>query len=143
MRSIVLLFAGLIVAGAGILVYFAGVPLAAVILTPVGSLLIVMGLIGYFRGSARSKLNAQIMQTGIATDGTVTFADKNYSFLINNKPVYTIVEYTYQDASGTKHVRRVDNIPSDWAIRNKIEVGGIVKVKYMQQNPSQSVMVVG
>ena len=81
------------------------------------------------------------MQTGIAAEGTVTFADKNYSLLMNKKPVYSIVEYTYVDQSGKQHTRRVETIPSDYVIRNKIEVGGKVAVKYAVEDPGQSTIL--
>ena len=81
------------------------------------------------------------MQNGIDAVGTVTFVDKNYLITINNAPIYSIVEYTFKDKLGKDYMRRVDTVPSDWVIRNKIEVDGKLKVKYLKENPVQNIMV--
>ena len=111
------------------------------LLTLLGVIFTLVGLKGLIRGSKTSKVNAQIVQNGIETDATVTFADKNYSLLVNHKPIYSIVEYKYKDNSGSEHVRRIDNVPSDLVIRNNIVVGANIKVKYLQEDPKRSVML--
>ena len=87
-------------------------------------------------------INNVILQTGIDAQATVTFVDKNYSFLVNNKPIYSIVEYEYVDKNGVKHTRRIDNLNSDLVIRKKIEVGNTIKIRYSQTDYSQSIMLI-
>jgi len=142
----ILLFAAAILLGTGVVVALAGggggiLLLPAGILVLVGLLLGAIGLSSTMRGAAASKENAHIMQTGTEADGTVTFVDRNYSLLVNKRPIYSIVEYTYKDPSGRDHVRRIDNVPSDLVIRSKIEVGGAVKVKYLREDPAKSVLL--
>lgn len=139
----VLLFAGFIVLGAGIVVFFAGAgaafALPAGILILVGGFLCVLGFISRIRGAAAVKQNAHIMRTGVETEGTVVFVDRNFYVLVNKRPVYSVVEYTFKDASGKEYTRRIDTVPADLTIRNKVEVGSKVKVKYLPENPAASV----
>jgi hypothetical protein len=146
MVSNVFLFVGIVLLGTGILSYFsfsgnsAFIPLG--ILGGIGLLFTFLGLTGRNRDSKQAKLNLFITQTGVETEGIVLFVDKNYYILLNKKPIYSIVEYKYSDSNGTEHIRKVDNIPSDLVIRNKIEVGGTVKIKYLKEDPKQSVILI-
>ena len=106
-----------------------------------GLLFLILGLRGRSRAAKAAKLNSFIIQTGADANGTITFVDKNYYITINNKPIYSIVEYTFKDGSGKDHTRRVDTVPSDWVIRNRIEVGGALKVKYLREDPDMNVML--
>ena len=108
MRSIILLIMGLIFIGAGVFVYFViGTAFADMpsmvgemqtllqygiggLLAGIGAIMTLSGLIGVMRGAKRSRLDSHIAQTGVETEATVTFADKNYSMLVNNRPVYSI-----------------------------------------------------
>jgi hypothetical protein len=99
------------------------------------------GIVGTIKQSKRNKLNQQIIQYGVAAQGTVTYVDKNYKFLVNNTPIYSIVEYTYLDSNGITHTRRVSNVNSELVIRQKIQVGSIINIKYSAQNPDESVVV--
>lgn len=163
MKQNILLFVGLILLGVGAIVYFSisadtvvevnGKPvqdssLNNILKWSIGGGLGLLGLlflIGGIRGKIRNaKLNKQklhILKTGIETEGKVTFVDKNYSFLINNNPVFSIVEYTYKDKSGTTHSRRINNINSEIVIRNQINVGSIVAIKYDRVDSSQSIIL--
>lgn len=106
-----------------------------------GAIFMLAGLIGLFRGSQQLKRNQFILKNGIEAVGTVTFADKNYYITVNNRPVYSIVEYTYQDKSGITHTRKINNFNSEIMIRKQITVGSKITVKYSPQNPEESVMV--
>lgn len=164
MKNLVILFVGIILIGTGVLVYFSigasnttivvnGVRdnssgTKAILQYSIGGFLAGLGLIftlagmrGRSRDAKHQKQIQHIIQTGIAVDGTATFVDRNYSILINKRPIYSIVEYTYKDRSGTQYSRRVETIPSDFVIRNKIEVGGKVSVKYLSEDPSQSTIL--
>lgn len=99
------------------------------------------GLIGLVRGSKQNKRSAYILQTGVAAEGTVTFVDKNYSILVNKKPIYSIIEYTYNDSNGTAHTRKVNTVNSDMVIRNQIQVGSKIAIKYAADNPAESVFI--
>lgn len=102
------------------------------------------GLLTYLGIKDRRKLAAQaeqLQEFGVEADGTITFIDRNFRMLVNNRPIYSIVEYTFEDNFGHQHTGRVDNFPSDTAIRLKLEVGSRVRVKYLKENPAQSMLL--
>lgn len=101
-----------------------------------------IGVKGQAAAKKQAARNVYILQNGIETQGNITFVDKNYTLLINNAPVYSIVEYTYQDRNGNQHTRRINNIPSEIVIRKQIQVGGTIPVKYAPENSAESVMVI-
>ncbi len=164
MRNNVLLFVALILIGVGAIVYFAissestvitvqgkqvqGGNLQSILkysiggfLSGLGAIFLVRGLRGRARAAEAHKQKLHILKTGIETEGKVTFVDKNYSFLVNQKPVFSIVEYTYQDRAGQTHSRRINNISSDLVIRKQIQVGHSVAVKYSGTHPWQSILL--
>jgi len=165
MRSTILLIAGAILISIGVFLFFIlgmafgtasdfesmpdGIKLLLLLLqygigglvAGIGLILFLFGLKGRSRDAKQAKLNAHIAQTGIKADATVTFVDKNRSIRINKQAIYSIVEYTYQDGSGREHVRRIDNISTELVKRQNIKVGKKVKIKYLQEDPSQSVIL--
>lgn len=164
MISKVLVFVGLFLVGVGALVYYIlGQGNATIIVNGVrdnsvgtmtivqysvgggmaglGLLFIVMGLIARGRAVKQQKQIQHIVQTGIPAEGTVTFVDKNYSIRVNKRPVYCFLEYTYQDSSGNQYTRRIDTMPSDFVIRNNIQVGTKVAIKYASEDASQSAIL--
>lgn len=164
MASKVFLFVGLILMGVGAFVYYKlGQGNASIVvngvrdnseetrqllqysigggLAALGLLFMISGVRGNMRATKQQKQIMHIMQTGIATEGTVTFVDKNYALLVNKKPIYSIIEYSYFDGSGTQHTRRVDTIPSDYVIRHSIQVGNKVAIKYAAEDSSQSTIL--
>ncbi len=160
MRSIIWLIVGLIFIGVGVFVYFIiGTAFANMpamfgemqtllqygiggLLAGIGAIMTLSGLIGVMRGTKRAKLDSHIAQTGAETDATVTFVDKNYSLLVNNRPIYSIVEYTYQAELGNEYANRIENVSTDYVIRNKVEVGSKIRIKYLPAEPVQSVITV-
>jgi len=160
MRSIIWLIAGLIFIGAGVFVYFViGTAFANTpsmfgemqtllqygiggLFAGIGAIMTLSGLIGVMRGAKRSKLDSHISQNGVETGATVTFVDKNYALLVNNRPIYSILEYTYQDELGNEYANRIENISTDYVIRNKVEVGNKIRIKYLPAEPAQSVIAV-
>ncbi|MCE3295811.1 MAG: hypothetical protein K0R65_1525 [Crocinitomicaceae bacterium] len=164
MKNVALLVAGLVLLGVGTIVYYVlGQGNANIVVNGVrdnseetqtilqyslggglaclGLLFAVLGFVGRGRTAKQQKQIAHIIQTGIATEGVVTYTDKNYSLLVNKKPVYSIVEYTYQDLSGQQHTRRVETIPSDFVIRKNIRVGTKVAIKYASEDSGQSTIL--
>ena len=109
-----------------------------VVLFAIGAFLLVTGLM---RAGKNKKKALLIFQTGTATKGRVTFVDKNYSLLVNNKPIYSIVEFTFQDARGNTITSRKPNVSSDLVIRNQIEVGREVPVKYLPDSPQDNILL--
>ena len=107
-----------------------------------GALMTLFGVLGLIRGSKKAKQDNLIAQTGIEREATVTFVDKNYNLLVNNRPIYSIVEYKYQDDFGNEYTNRVENANTNDVIRNKIEVGSMIRIKYLPQDPAKSVMIV-
>ena len=160
MRSIISLVVGVILIGTGIVVYtvigsaFTGV--SSVMpssmdglqfwlqygisggLIGVGTIMTISGMLGFVRGTKQAKQTSHITQTGAPTEAAVTFVDKNYGLLVNNRPIYSIVEYAYQDDLGNEYANRIENVNTDSVIRNKIEVGSKIKIKYLPSDPSQS-----
>jgi len=111
----------------------------------VGLIILLIGLVILLRSRASIKtqkaLAMKIYELGVAAEGTVTFVDKNYSLLVNQKPIYTIVEFKFEDRYGKEHVSRKANVESDLAIRLKLEVGSKVQLKYMNDDPDQNILM--
>jgi hypothetical protein len=112
-------------------------------LMALGGLFAVGGIVGIVRGKKLQKRNEFILLTGIATQASVTFVDKNWSVLVNRNPIYSIVEYTFSDKSGNVYTRKISNISSEIVIRKQIQVGTKIPIKYLPENPTESVMVLG
>jgi hypothetical protein len=164
MKHVVLLFVGLVLVGTAVLLYYKLGSEATTIkingkithsaatkdivrysvggfLALLGVIFILAGLIGRSRAAKQKQLNLQIMQTGIDAEGTVTFVDKNYSVLVNKVPVYSIVEYTYQDRTGKQHTRRVSTLNSELVIRNRVQVGSRIPIKYSAEDSATSILL--
>lgn len=111
----------------------------------VGLIIGLIGLAVFLRSRASIKrqkaLAMKIYERGTEAEGTVTFVDKNYSVLFNQKPIYSIVEFKFQDKYGKEYVGRKNNVGSDLVIRLKIEVGSKVRVKFMSDNPEQNILL--
>lgn len=75
--------------------------------------------------------------------GVITFVDRNFAILVNQAPIYSIVEYTYRDSIGYEHTRRIDNAPSEVIIRAQVRVGSTIPIKYAPEDPSMIIMVLG
>ena len=110
------------------------------ILGGLGSLLTLAGFISMLRGSQKKQKDNRILTNGVDADATVNFVDKNFSFLVNHTPIYSIVEYSYTDHNGNPHTRRVTNVTSELVIRKQVVVGSKIKIKYSAENPAESVM---
>jgi len=124
---------------------WAGQNIAFFIFGFVGLIILLVGLVILLRSRASIKtqkaLAMKIYELGVAAEGTVTFVDKNYSLLVNQKPIYTIVEFKFEDRYGKEHISRKANVESDLVIRLKLEVGSKVQLKYMNDNPDQNILM--
>ena len=109
-----------------------------VVLFAIGAFMLISGLI---RRKKNAKLAMDIYQRGTLVKGNVTFVDKDYSLLVNNKPIYSIIEFTFQDSTGKTHTSRKTGVNSDLVIRDRIEVGGQVAVKYLPENPDTNILL--
>lgn len=107
----------------------------------VGALLVFFGLISLLRSRKSSQLTQLVMANGVPGQGKITFVDRNYGLLVNNRPVYSIVEYTYSDGLGNQYSNRVNNANSDYVIRAGWQVGTSVPIKYLTEDPSKSTIV--
>jgi hypothetical protein len=164
MRSLILLIMGLVFLATGIFTYFvlntafgsipaeaSGMGLGSMqnlfqfgfsaVFGCVGALMALFGALGLVRGMGQAKHANLIAQTGVEKEATVTFVDRNYDLLINNRPIYSIVEYKYRDDVGNEYTNKVENANTNEVIRHKIEVGSTIKIKYLPQDPGKSVMV--
>ena len=108
----------------------------------IGSVLLILSLIGLIKKLNKSRLAKRILQTGIETDALVTYVDRNFSILINNQPVYSIVEYEYRDNEGNEYTDRKDRVPSETVVRSNIETGCTIRIKYLQEDHSKSEPVI-
>lgn len=107
----------------------------------VGALMSFFGVISLFRGGRRSQMNKKVLQEGIDGQGTITFVDRNYSVQINNRPIYSIVEYTYKDGMGNQYTNRVTDANTEFVIRAGWQVGAVVPIKYLSEDPQQSALL--
>ena len=108
----------------------------------IGGLMTLFGLLGLVRGSKRAKQENHIAQTGVEAEANVTFVDRNYGMLVNNRPIYSIVEYAYQDGMGNEFVGRMETVSTDTVIRNNIVVGSKIRIKYLPEDPGKSVPLI-
>lgn len=160
MKALILLVTGLITVGAGFVVYFAtnnastatatsaaasvGIDLGMTMILPsiicwgVGGLLTLFGIVGLLGGMARNTELKEIAVGGVQANARITFLDRNYTLLLNNRPIYSIVEYVFRDNMGREIIRRADNIKTDQVIRAGWQVGSMIQVRYLPQNPSKS-----
>jgi hypothetical protein len=158
----VLVFIGIILVGVGIIVYFsletANITVNGVrsnseglrkvlqfsisgFLAGLGAFFIIGGLRAGARAARQKEQDLHIMQTGVETEGTVTFVDKNYYILVNKNPIYSIVEYTYKSSSGNQHTNRLDMLSSEQVIRKQIQVGTKIRIKYAAEDSSKSIII--
>jgi len=97
--------------------------------------------IGLVKGRWRPGLAERILETGFVAEATITHLDKNYGLIVNEKPVYSIVEFTFHDSSGKERKGRKSKVDSDLAARLKLQVGGTVRVKYLRDAPDSNLLV--
>jgi len=160
MKGMILLIVGVILIGAGALAYFTidtaleGVDTESIpfdfsflrygvggLVGGIGLILAICGLVGISRGLKKAKEDSLIIQTGTDADAVVTFVDKNYTLLVNNRPIYSIVEYSYLDKYGDRHTNRIETLNSEQVIRNQIQVGATIAIKYSTEDPAKSTIV--
>ncbi|HOZ30832.1 MAG TPA: hypothetical protein PLL66_07930 [Bacteroidales bacterium] len=151
----IFIFIGIILIGSGLLVYSVDIQikgntsldeetvklLMLGILGGLGLLFSIFGIVGAIIGRGKIKKQKHILNNGMETEATVDFVDKNFSILVQQKPIFSIVEYSYTDQNGNSHTRRVTNVNSDLVIRKQIQVGSKIKIKYIPDNPGDSVML--
>lgn len=104
----------------------------------VGALMAFFGVISLFRGKRSSQQTEKILQEGVPGQGQITYVDRNYNVQINNRPIYSIVEYTYADGLGNQYVNRINNVNTELVIRAGWQVGTVIPIKYLSDNPQQS-----
>ena len=104
----------------------------------VGALLVLFGVIALVRSGRRRQMTQRVLQEGVSAEAKITYIDKNYRVLVNNRPIYSIVEYTFVDGLGNQYVNRVDNVNSESLIRSGWQVGSVIPIKYNRDNPQQS-----
>lgn len=107
----------------------------------IGLLGVVFLAIGLVKGEWRPGLAKRILETGFIADATITYLDKNHGLLVNNQPVYSIVEFTFRDSNGKERKGRKSKVDSDLAVRLSLQVGGTVRVKYLRDTPDNNLLV--
>ena len=115
--------------------------LPSIVLCGVGGLLVLWGGLALIVGRTQQAEANRVLASGVDATAAITFLDRNWSLRVNGQPLYSIVEYRFQDSTGRDFVRRVDNIPSESAIRAGWQVGSQVQVRYLPQDPSKSVIM--
>lgn len=116
-------------------------PVLLVIFVGIGVVIFFFGLVSFRRARGLFRQHQMILTNGVQTEGRVTFVDRNYNFTINERPVFSIVEYTYTDGSGVQRTNRLDQMNTESVIRSGIQVGSTIQVKYLMDDPSQSTIV--
>jgi len=102
----------------------------------------ILWITGDISGKKTEDLAQKIFKEGRLTRGKVTFVDKNYSLLVNEKPIYSIVEVVFTDEMGREHVARKENIESDLVIRSQVVIGSEIDMKYMRDDPTKTVFLI-
>ena len=127
-----------IVIGAVVLLSLLGVVAIGLIMTVGGGALIYFGVRNLKKGGVEKQ---RLELEGVNAPGEVTYVDRNYSVLFNNQPIYSIVEYKFRDYMGREFIGRKEDISSETVIRQKIEVGSQVMVRYIPASPSQNTLL--
>jgi hypothetical protein len=107
----------------------------------IGGLLILWAIVLLIKGKARREELRQIAATGTDAEGYITFVDRNYSVLVNNRPIYSIVEYRFRDYNGHEFVNRADNLDTNFVLRSGWQVGSSIRVRYLPKDPTKSAIV--
>jgi len=112
-----------------------GVPL---LVAAVGGLLLFFAVVGTIASAQRKKLDAQLATAGADAAGVITFLDRDFTFLVNGRPVHSIVEYRFTDHNGVVHTGRRDDLQSEAVIRAGWQVGTEIPIRYLREDPTQS-----
>ncbi len=124
---------------------FGGQHLVFAIFAVIGLIIFLIGVLLLVTSLTKAKkkraLAMLIYERGVPAEGTVTFVDKNYSILLNQKPIYSIIEFKFRDSSGTERVARKTDVNSDLVIRLKLEVGSKVQVKYLNEDWQKNILL--
>lgn len=145
--------------GAGVVMFFglqsvpwdeSGLPAGVDVLIQYGvpAIFIVIGLVmmsqmirALFKRAYKKRLAKELEIRGVKAKAHVTYVDRNYSILINNRPIYSILEYVYKDRMGNQQTKRLENVPTDVIIRNQIEVGTEVDIIYHEERTDESAWI--
>ncbi len=84
----------------------------------------------------------KLLERGIETTGQVTFIDRNWSIRVNERPIYSIIEYVFE-ANGQQYTRRKTDAPTETVIRSGLAVGQSVPVFYLPEDPDQNMLLIG
>jgi hypothetical protein len=103
---------------------------------PLGIILLIIGLVGLKKKRKAKTAMLEALEHGVDVKGRVTFVDKNYAITMNERPLYSIVEFEFSDDYGHVFTGRKDKVDSELVIRNKIEVGSEVDIRYVPEDPS-------
>jgi hypothetical protein len=106
-----------------------------------GVVFLVLGVLGLRGSGERKKLAMDVFQRGTPAEALVTFVDRNYGLLVNNQPIYSVVEYRFRASNGQEYVKRVDDVSSELVIRNALQVGSKIQIKYLPEDPTKNVML--
>jgi len=124
-----------------------GEPLLWLIFVIPGLLTFLVGFILFLVGKAQirgyqrkaeiiSDNRERLERQGDRTVARVTYVDKNYGLLVNNAPVYSIIEYQFTDYYGKLVTAKKLDVPSELVVRQQITVGDEVSVMYDRKNPA-------
>jgi hypothetical protein len=101
-----------------------------------GIILLIIGLRALKKKRKAKTAILDALQHGVDAKARVTFVDKNYTITMNERPLFSIVEFEFSDDYGHVFTGRKDQVDSDLVIRNKVEVGSEVDIKYLPEDPS-------
>lgn len=107
----------------------------------VGLLSFIPGVFAFRKGRKEASYRREALENGVDSTGKITYLSPNYSFTINDRPVYTIIEYTYEDSLGYEFTDRINNANSEKVIRAGWQVGSEIPIKYLSNEPEKSAIV--
>jgi len=145
----VFIFIGVVLCGVAALVYtkapqsndpFAGFVTCAIV-GGLGLLFLLLGIVFLAKSKQNAARLAEILSSGTPAEATVTYVDRNFRIRVNGQPVYSIVEYRYQDGAGMSHVRRITDASTDVVVRSGIAVGSKVEIRISRTDPSKSALI--
>lgn len=83
-----------------------------------------------------------LVERGIETTGQITYVDRNWQIKVNERPIYSIIEYVFE-VDGEQYIRRKNDVPTEIAIRAGFAVGQTVPVYYLPEDPDNNMLLIG
>jgi len=107
----------------------------------VGLLAFIPGVFAFRSGRKEASYRREALENGVDSTGKITYLSPNYRITVNERPIFTIIEYIYQDSLGYEFTDRINNANSEKVIRAGWQVGSEIPIKYLSAEPEKSAIV--